>query len=331
MIRWRALLIGLAVSGVCLYLLLSQVDLGLTWQALQRADPAWLGACFITLVVSLAARCWRWQLLFLPDDRVRFVSALSTTLIGYMFNTVLPGRVGELARGALIARTDHVHVAKALGTILVEKILDVLTLLVILAVLTALVPLPAWISAAGLTGTLVFGSATIVLGALMFARRRFTGWLAAHVDHLPVLRRIKPSRVAEAILTSADSLRDPRVLALQLALSAGMWAVAVLTVITVLRAFRLDVPLSAATLVLVATNLGMTVPSAPGYVGVYHAIAVGALAVFGVPEPEALGFAIALHAIAFGSFTLFGALFLLEGVSTRRFQMGDLWSSNRRA
>lgn len=329
MIRWRALIIGAVISGVCLYLLLSRVDLGLTWRALQQADPMWLLACFGTLVVALLGRCWRWQLLFLPADRVSFVGAVSSTLIGYMFNTVLPGRVGELARAALIARTDHVKVARALGTILVEKILDVMTLLVIFALLTVIVPLPPWIVAAGTTGAIVFGGATVVLGALMVTRRRFVAWLEANVDPLPILRRLKPSQVAEAVLNSANGLREPRMLALQVVLSALMWGVALLTVVTVLKAFRLDVPLAAAALVLVTTNLGMTVPSAPGYVGVYHAIAVGTLAVFGVAESEALGVAIALHALAFGSFTIFGALFLLEGTSTRRYEMSDLWSTRR--
>jgi hypothetical protein len=284
-----------------------------------------------TIAVALIGRCVRWQLLFRPQHRVRLMSAVSSTLIGYMLNTVLPGRVGELARGALIARTDRVHPAKALGTIVVEKIMDVLTLLGLLVLLTLFVPLPSWIVAAGVTGGIVFGIATLGLGTLMVWRRRVTLWLVRHVDPMPLVRRFKPSELAAAVLASADSLRRPELLVIQLLLSIGMWGVAALTVMTVAQAFRLGVPPAALALVLVTTNLGMTVPSAPGYVGVYHAIAVATLALFGVDQADALGFAIALHALAFGSFTIGGALFLVAGILTRQYEVGDLWATRNRS
>ena len=76
---------------------------------------------------------------------------------------------------------------------------------------------------------------------------------------------------------------------------------------------------------LVATNLGMTVPSAPGYVGVYHYIAVQSLRVFGVDESSGLAVAFVLHAVGFGVFTLAGAVLFVSGLVRQRWTVSDLW------
>jgi uncharacterized protein (TIRG00374 family) len=325
MVRWRSVLIGGAISAVCLVLLIRTVDLGETRRSFERADPLWLVVAFALLAASLVLRCWRWQLLFLPENRVTLWGTICSTLVGYMFNTVLPGRVGELVRASLISQTDHVSTARALGTIVVEKILDVLVLLVILGVLTTLMPLPAWVTAAGVSATITFGAIAVAFFALTSVRRWFVSFLERHVDPLPLVHRFRPSHLADSLLGAAGALRRPRLALAQATLSIVLWSTAVLTAAAVLEAFHLSVPLAATTLVVVTTNLGMTVPSAPGYIGVYHYIAVLTLALFGVEAAPALSFAVTLHALAFGSFTLGGAAVLVAGLAQQRYRLNDLW------
>jgi uncharacterized protein (TIRG00374 family) len=246
-------------------------------------------------------------------------------MIGYMFNTVLPGRVGELVRASLISQTDRVSTARALGTIVVEKILDVLVLLLLLGLLTALLPLPAWATTAGISATLTFGALAAGFFVLGHFRAPIAAWVARHLDGAPFVSRLHPSRMVDLLLGASASLKSPRFLALMIAISIGLWGLALATVLAILRAFHVDVPWTAGALVLVVTNLGMTVPSAPGYIGVYHYLTVLALGVFDVERSAALSFALGMHALGFGSFTLVGAAFLVVGLARRRYRVADLW------
>jgi glycosyltransferase 2 family protein len=325
MVKWRSLLAGALISAVCLWLLLRSVDLAKVGETLGQANPIWIALSFFWIALAIALRCWRWQLLFLPRDRVGFWGTLNATMIGYMFNTVLPGRVGELVRAALVSQTEHVSTPRALGTILVEKILDVMVLLLLLGGLTAALPLPAEVTAVGLSAAGLFGVVAVLFFVMSQFRSRVTAWVERTLDSLPLISRFRPSMIVDLVLGSADSLRQPRLLALHLVLAPSLWGIALLTNYSVMRAFGLDVPWTAAALVLVLTNLGMTVPSAPGYVGVYHYIAALALGIFGVGPETAAAVAIALHALAFGSFLIVGALLFVFGLARQNYTVTDLW------
>lgn len=325
MVKWRSLLIGGAISAICLVLLLRQVDLAQTGAAFAQADVGWLALSVLSMAVALWLRCWRWQLLFLPQDRVSLWGSTSATLIGYMFNTVLPGRVGELIRASLLGQAERISPARAIGTIFVEKILDVLVLLMALGGLVTLLPLPPEITGMGVKASVAFGALAVAFFVAGYLRRPLVAWTERRLDPLPVLARLRPSRVLHLVLDSADALRRPGLLATHVVLSVLLWGVALLTVWLTMRAFHLDVPWTVAALVLVTTNLGMTVPSAPGYVGVYHYIAVQTLRLFNVDESAALAFAFALHALGFGSFTLAGAVLFVSGMAGQKYVLGDLW------
>jgi uncharacterized protein (TIRG00374 family) len=325
MVKWRSLLLGGAISAVCIVLLLRSVDLSKTGQTFAQADPFWIAVALATIGGSLWMRVWKWQLLFLPDDRVGFRNAGAACLVGYMFNTVLPGRVGELARVALIGQSEGVSAGRGLGTIVIEKILDVLMLLVILGALTLFVPLPGWVVTAGVTASVTFGAVAVVFFALSGARSTVVAWVARRVDSLPVFNRVQPSRLADTLLGASRSLSRPPLLGLQILGTVVLWLFAAGTALATLRAFHVDVPLAAALLLLVTTNLGMTVPSAPGYIGVYHAIAVLTLGLFGVDPAPALSVAIVLHALGFGTFTLFGAVVFVTGLLRGRYSLGGLF------
>src|SRR5687767_1045452 len=115
--RWRTAMLGVVISAACGVLLLRQVDLSKTKESFASAEPVWLLWALAGTAVALVLRCWRWQLLFLPESRVSLRGTTASTLVGYMLNTVLPGRVGELARASLLAQSDRVEVARAFGTI----------------------------------------------------------------------------------------------------------------------------------------------------------------------------------------------------------------------
>lgn len=307
----KSLAAGLVLSALAAYLAVRQARPAAMAAALSGAQPGLLVLGTTLLLVTVAVRSRRWQLLFGPAVRVTFGGALSATFIGYLLNSVLPGRLGEFGRAYLIGESDGVSKGRALGTIFVEKLLDVFVLMLFLGIvaLGMPLPLPRWATQGAATAAAIAAGATLTYCALARVRASIAGWIRARIERLPGLRRRRLSRFVEFVETAlgaADNLARPLPLLGQVALSAAVWALSAGVVYTVMRSFHLPVPPAAAVLVLAVTNLGMTIPSAPAYVGVYHLLATETLKLFGVDQNAALSYAITMHAITFGTFILGG-------------------------
>ena len=333
---WRSAALGLAISAIAIWLTLRSVNPDEVWQAFLAAN-LWLFLPTLLLhLLNIFLRSLRWKLLFLPQDRVRMTQAYAATHLSYLFSSFLPGRLGELIRGFLVVESEAVSPGRALGTIFVEKLLDIAMLLVLLAGLLGLngwrdwahatgtplpdwaaanaIAIPAWAQAAGVTALLIFGSITVAFVVMSWARQRAVAVIRRWIDPLPLLGRLHPSHLVQTALGSADGLSQPYLLAVVLLLSVVMWVGGGLTLAVALYAYHLPVPLSAAFLLLVVTNLGMTIPSAPAYIGVYHALSVATLLLFpSVSRDQALSYAVAVHALAFGGVSLTGLFFLWVG------------------
>ena len=345
---WRSAALGLAISAIAIWLTLRSVTPGEVWQAFLAAN-LWLFLPTLLLhLLNIFLRSWRWKLLFLPQDRVRLPQAYAATHLSYLFSSFLPGRLGELIRGFLVVESEAVSPGRALGTIFVEKLLDIAMLLLLLAGLLGLsgwrdwsnatgTPLPGWAEvnaiaiparaqAAGVTALVIFGSITVAFIVMSWARQRAVALIRRWIDPLPLLGRLHPSHLVQTALGSADGLSRPRLLAAVLLLSVVMWVGGGLTLAVAVYAYHLPVPLSAAFLLLVVTNLGMTIPSAPAYIGVYHALSVATLLLFpSVNRDQALSYAVAVHALAFGGVSLTGLFFLWVG----RYRLDELVKRSR--
>ena len=333
---WRSAALGFAISAIAIWLTLRSVNPDEVWQAFLAAN-LWLFLPTLLLhLLNIFLRSWRWKLLFLPQDRVRLPQVYAATHLSYLFSSFLPGRLGELIRGFLVVESEAVSPGRALGTIFVEKLLDIAMLLLLLAGLLGLsgwrnwshatgaplpgwvetnaIAIPAWAQAAGVTALLIFGSITVAFIVMSWARQHAVAMIRRWIDPLPLVGRLHPSHLVQTALGSADGLSRPRLLAAILLLSVVMWVGGGLTLAVAVYAYHLPVPLSAAFLLLVVTNLGMTIPSAPAYIGVYHALSVATLLLFpSVSRDQALSYAVAVHALAFGGVSLTGLFFLWVG------------------
>ncbi len=317
--------LGLLLSAGAILLAVRQVDLAGTGAAMLQARPALLVPAVGLLAGAMAVRVWRWQQLLAPAGpagRVRFRGALAATLIGYLVNTILPGRVGELVRALLISETEGVGAGRAVGSIVVEKLLDVLTLLLFLAVAGLAGPLPDWAARGAVPVALVAVGALLALLILGQARGPVEAWVRRRAEvHSVVWGGRALAGFVGSGLGALDALTHPSSLLAQVALSAALWGISAAALYTVMGAFRLPVPATAAVLVLAVTNLGMAIPSAPAYAGVYHLLAMETLKLFGVAPHAALSYALVMHALSFGSFLLGGLYFLWRG----RYSLGALW------
>ncbi|HLI25852.1 MAG TPA: lysylphosphatidylglycerol synthase transmembrane domain-containing protein [Chloroflexota bacterium] len=314
-------LVGLAISAACVIALLTQIDPPRTWQALTHAQPGWLLAAVGVLLLSMLVKAWRWGVLFYPTRGLRLLHLCSALAIGYMVLSVVPMRLGELVRAYLIGRTEPVAFTQAVGTILVEKVLDILTILAFLALLGLFMPLPALAVPNSVLVALGLGGVAGLLLLAWLPRHALLALLARLQLHLPGSRRFNLVRLVGPFLEAVAILRYPRLLPALVLSSALTWSLAVLINYLGLRALAIDAPPAAAIWLMIVTNLVMILPSAPGYVGVFHKFSVVALAAFAVDPNQAAAYAIVLHAATYGTFILLGLGFLWRA----GYRWRDLW------
>lgn len=272
---------------------------------------------FAAAPLSIWVRGRRWWYLFPPASNPPGV--MPATLIGYMANNVLPLRAGEVVRVYVVARrwsgTGAMSMGQAfwlvLATLVVERIFDSLTLVLIIGVLILLVPVPPALEwAAGVL--LAIDVAGIVVLAVAAHAPALTHRLAGRLTRRwPALeRRLLP--LFETALRGLEGVRTPRHALPLAAWTVAAWVVPAVAAWAMLRAVHLELPLIAGWVVLAAVGIGISLPSAPGYVGVFHAAVALALGIFGVPPAAAVGYALLLHASQFVPITLVGWAALLR-------------------
>ena len=303
---------------------LSRVPLAEIGRRLADVSPGWLAASVVLSLFVFVLRAVRWIWILEPVGRVPFVPAFRATAIGFAANTVLPARAGEVLRPAILARERGLPFAALLASIVFERVLDALAQLLFLGIALA--------SGSGTTGIMASGRtrwvvAAIAAGAIAVALFAVV-WRQMTERVLESLFRVFPERfralarkISSTFLDGFASLRTPRLLLLVSAGSVGMWLVINVQIYCVMRAFDLDLPLTAAYVVTTAAVLGLAVPT-PGGVGGYHAAVQFALTdVFAVPVATATGVALLAHAVSFVPISLIGfALFATSPLRKKRLE-----------
>jgi uncharacterized protein (TIRG00374 family) len=305
--------VGILISIISIGFLIWTVDFAELGAALADANPLLVLLCIATVPLSMYLKVYRWRLFFPDPGSVTSNGLLSALYLGYMANTVLPLRAGELVRAYLVGETERVSKSMVLATVLIEKVFDLGTIALLLVVLSFVMPLPEWASAAASASAVGLVVAAVCLGIALTARGFALRITNAIEDRLPPLRKLGISSLLASFLDGLSFVRNPRRLLWVIVWSSILWTGAASTVYIGLLALGVDKGIPVALLALAITNLGMAVPSAPGYVGVFHSAVVVALEPYGVPSHQALAAGIVLHAVVFGIFIVGGLVYLVRG------------------
>lgn len=300
---------GAAISIVALWIVARDVDLARTAQIVAGANVGLLALVLGLIPVQVVLRAARWRLL-LPGradgSRPELTRVLPVLLVGYLGNVVMPARLGEVIRGALLARREGVAPAESFGSVVLERIVDVLTLAVLGTVAAIAVAAPGWMLTAALAAVLLAAVGLAVAGAAGIAAQRRGAW------HLPgPLGRVGAvARVARQLAAGARIADRPSALLAAAALSLVAWFLDAALFWLVARSLDLPLVPAGAMLVSAIAVLSTAIPTAPGYVGTFELAAVAAIGVAGVSGDAALAFAVLAHVLAVIPISLAGALAL---------------------
>ena len=276
---------------------------------LLRTDWWWFGLAMLLAPAGLLARACRWRYLFPP--RSELPGLVPAMMIGYMVNNVLQLRAGEIVRVYVEARRGSARFWTAAATLIVERVLDSLCLVLILGVLVFMVEVPRIIEWAAMIILAVDVVGISLLVALTTAPAWCRGVLERMTGRWPGLRD-RALRGFAMFLDGVDGIRTRSHALPLIGWTVIVWVIAAAAAWASLRATHLTLPWLAGWVVLAFVGLGISVPSAPGYVGVFHAAAVLATRVFGVSETDGFGFGIVYHASAFIPVTLVGWIYLMR-------------------
>jgi uncharacterized protein (TIRG00374 family) len=308
------------LSALSLYLAFRNVNFHDVWQAISRSDLRWVGLALLSVLINILLKAVRWRaLLGEPGRKLALFPVLQALLAGQMLNILYPVRLGDLTRAYWIGGLIPPGRVFALGTIVLEKLLDTLSYAALFFLLIVFVPLPGWLNDSVYSLSL----AILVMLAAVFILAYRPQWVSGLAGR--VLARF-PERVGAYLLArfrsameSLHVLQDRAGLLNLALLSALIWGTAILNNALVLRALQIRLPWTAPLLVLMVLQAGISIAAVPGWVGIFEYSCILALAVFGVPQAPALSFGILLHLLVFLPPVVLGLVaFWLLGLSGRR-------------
>jgi len=312
------LVLGVAGSLIFGALAVRNVDFRVFWDGLTTMEYFWLLPALVALVATFYLRAIRWRLLFLPQTRPPFPAVLRALLIGLFFNQILPLRAGEAARLVALNQESGTSRAEALGTAVVERIYDVLALLVLLFVSWPFLPQLDWIRAAAILALVLIALVAICVACLLVFEDRLLRLVLAPLALLPRISRSRTDTAASNLAGGLGALHRPRLAVAAFAVTMLWWLVAGVSYWCVLEGFSFGLGIEGALLVLVTTNLALVIPSLPAGVGVFEAATIFTLALFEIGESQALAAAVVLHSVNFFPYIVAGLLALQSHAAIQR-------------
>jgi hypothetical protein len=281
----RKSLFFLCLAAIIAYLLYQFRTVGFDWSlfvsSLWNIQPGWLLASIAATLLTYVARAFRWQILLNPLKSIPIGPLISTNVLGFSA-IYLFGRPGELVRPLWLTRREQVPLTSSVATIIVERFLDTLMLIVLFGLALLLVRLP---SAAEHTLTLMKNTA-LVMVASSIAALIFLFFFRSNIDR--IVRRIPFAKVGALLRSFSEGLSfldRGHSFGLALAHSGVVWLVIVLQFWFMLLGMNFNFSVWAAILVMVGAAIG-SIAQVPGVGGGFQAGYVFCMTTFFIVPPE---------------------------------------------
>jgi glycosyltransferase 2 family protein len=265
-----------AITIVFLYLFLKNANLDDVWRILRTTDPKWLIVALLTNFSAILFRTFRWRTLLDPDHPPPVYATFFATTVGYMLSTILPIRASDVARPVLLARRTNLRFSGALGTVLMERVVDLYAILGLFVIFAIrhwndfaqnkwffVVKAGAIASIAALMVLSIFIAGLAFFPAIIRRAHEFLGRI------IPMRFREAWMNFFDAFLQTLEIAKHGRALAIVLVCTAGIWFCLTSQFIFTVLALHHPLPWDSAIFVSGITTVGLAIPT-PGGVGGFH-------------------------------------------------------------
>jgi len=300
-VDWK-IIVGLFISLLFMYLAFRQVDFREMGKAFASANYWYLLPIILIIFFSHWLRALRWKYFLAPIGKVRVVQLFSALLIGYMANTFMPAHLGEILRAFVIGRKSTITSSAVLGTVVIERIVDVFSLLILMALIIIIFPFPDWVQKSGYISFVVIVIFSILLILMKKYRETSLVLINKILRFLPEKLNQRINDIIHSFLDGVVPLKNWRHFIVVVFLTIFMWSCYAFIFNLAFHAFNFielySLPWYASLVLLVITTISIAVPSSPGYVGTYHYLCqIGLVELFNVQSDAALSFAFLSHGL----------------------------------
>jgi glycosyltransferase 2 family protein len=316
---------GVAISVIALYFAFRKVPVADLFKYLASINYLWVLPAVMATLISFLLRAFRWRIILESTKKISIWEAVHPLMIGFMINCVLPGRLGEVARPAILQKRERVPFATGLATVVAERMFDIILLLLLFLLTAGVLKIDPDLNVAFgkyqlnqktlqtiFDGMLELG-AVLIAGIVLFSMHRFRELIYKMIRFTPGLlffagQRFKASyqkRVCEPVINILKNIaqgftlvRYPTVIIICFVYSILIWGLQALSYyLFSLGSPGIGLNYYEITAVMVIICFFIALPSAPGFWGLWEAGGVFALSLFGVSAKDAAGYTLANHAI----------------------------------
>ena len=321
---------GFIVSVLFLFLFLRKIDWVVVWRILRSVELIYVLPLMLVNFLTMLIRAKRWEYLLRSVKKVSLAELYKATAIGFMANYLLPARVGEFIRAFLLGNRVQISKTASFATIVVERVFDGLTVMVMFVVVLFWMPFPPSHSSffnqgnirlVGLLSFLFYLLVLLTLLLMRFHNERVNRIFGFFLKPLPPKLASKIIQKVDAFVSGLGILKNIRHILMTCFYSVLLWGTSFLLIYCLFYPFRIKLSLLAAIFINVILVFGITLPSAPGFIGTFHWACAAALMFLGVEDNLAKSYAVILWLVSFIPITSLG-LFLLwkEGISWKAFK-----------
>jgi uncharacterized membrane protein YbhN (UPF0104 family) len=318
-------IIGTAISVAALYFAFRNIPLDEISVYISSINYFWIIPAAAVSLSAFIMRALRWQSILDPVRKISFTQAFHPLMTGFMLNCILPGRIGEAARPAILMKKEKVPFSTGVATVAVERIFDIVLLSILFIIIIAGIKIDpdlavdfggyrlnsADLSAAGknLAGTGVILAAGSFL--LFFGKtRKFMGFIIMKLPLIfffagpPLKKKIENTislpalRVLENFSNGFLLIKRPRTILLCACYTMAVWVLTAFSYYLLsLGCPGIGLSFTELTAVMIIVCFFIVLPSAPGYWGLWEAGGIFAMSLFGVSAKDAAGYTLINHLI----------------------------------
>jgi uncharacterized protein (TIRG00374 family) len=306
----KNVLIGLFVSGICCYFAVRGINFSEVKQSFQSANFLYIIPVVLVVLVGHYIRSYRWGIIIESLVKYDQLTLFKIATIGYMTIGILPARLGEFARPYLVKQQSGIKMSSTMATVIVERVFDVLAIIVVLFAVVVKISLPPIIFKTGIVTLAVAFSVFIILIFLAVKKEFSLNKIETVFCRLPDRFEKPLKHLTYSFIEGLQILPDIKKTLYVFLLSIVMWSLVSLSAYLLFFAFDFNLPVINAFAITVIIALGVMLPAAPGFVGTYHVACVLGLTSFGISKPDALSYAIVLHFLQLITVVGLGLIFL---------------------
>ncbi len=306
----KRLILGLLLGSIFIYLSLRGINFEEVAVSFKAVHYIYIIPVLLLLFLVQYLRSYRWGVILSPIERIDQLSLFSVTCVGFLAIVAIPARIGELARPYLITHKSSLTMTSALGSVFLERAFDILTILVMFFIVAFLTPMPPWLMNSSIVFFVIIFFMIALVVLLLVNKDAFLRIVRPVISRLPEKYFDKAENLIDHFIGGFKMVGSPGLILYVAFLSLLIWIVGSLAIYVLFSAFNFQLSLLAAFGVMVVIVVGISIPTAPGFVGNFHFFCILGLGLFGISKADAVTYAVLYHFLAVGMIVCQGLIFL---------------------